>query len=146
MSGFKDVIRRLIEGEDINDVINSLFESVTPAHQALGRLKKNLRDLVSLGKRKFRTTIIGTPTPSQLMAADGADKLLKNLTEYFLKKRASIVGELETTGGFKAKLFTGMCDEVHTLANGLVNANTNNTIIQTAIKASEAAGELKGMV
>jgi hypothetical protein len=80
------------------------------------------------------------------MSAKGADKLLKQLLEYFGKKRVKHIGELQAAGGIKARNFSLMCDEVHTLANGLANANVNDTVLRTSIKASEAASSLKKYV
>ena len=143
MINFNDAVRRIAMGSSVDDVVNSLVEAeVTKAHQHLGSLKDNLRKLKTLAGKGFESSISGTPTPKQLMAAKSANKQLKDLTDYFLTKRIPAILEIVSTEGVKSREFETMCDEVHAMLNNLVNANVNDTITTTAIKATEAAGEL----
>jgi len=143
MDKFGDIVRRIVSGEGVEDVVDELLENVTPAHEQLGKLKAALRELKTLSTRGFSTTISGTPSPSQSQAAKAVDTLLIQLLGYWSNKR---VPELQGLKGHRLRNFEIMCDETRNLATALGNANANDTIISAAIRATEAADRLSDII
>jgi len=144
---FSDAIKRILGGESLDDVVDNLIEAeVTPDHQALGTLKKALRELVTFSKKGgFSAVITGAPTSKQQGYARLADRHLVSLTTYWLKMRVPQIGELQATGGTKARNFDMMCDEVKKLSTLLNYANVNDTVMSASIRATEAAAVFKGL-
>lgn len=134
---FSDEINRIIKGDDVEDVINGIFEAVS--HGTLGKLKKALRQLKTLAPRGFSKTIQGKVPTRQQMHADRADMGLKVLCDYFLPLRVNAINDLQ---GEQLNKYTIHCQGVHGLANDLNHARVNDSVLMQGMLAAEAAKEL----
>lgn len=136
---FSDAVKRIVSGESVNDVIDSLFES--EEHGALGDFKNKLRELVKLTTRGFSTLSKGKPSQRHLEAATEADEKLSKLSSYFLKQRVRTLKAGK--GSAEQKV---MFDSLMDFANTAVNVNVNSTVIGQIIKMVEAGETLRKML
>ena len=138
-----DAIRRILAGELVADVVHSLIENVTDLHKALGLFKKDLRDFKGLVTRGFSALIQGKEDPRKLNAAKQADARLKDICDYFLKKRVQALLDDKMAGGTRTTAQSSMFDELMNFGNILANAGTNDTVLRKAITVIESGEKLR---
>lgn len=142
----KDELKRLLRGESVDDVVNSLFEAeASEIRGPLGVFKAKLREMAKLGANGFDKTISGYQSPPRLKYANECDEILKDLTKSFLAPPPVRAGELITSmakAGDNRQLTQLLDRDTKTLAMKANRAGCNDAVLTAAIHLSDAGEKL----
>lgn len=142
-----ELIKRLLQGESVEDVINSLFENVSKAHQHLGRLKRALRNMTAMIPKSGVEILIkkDTFTQAKKVKAIAAINILERSKIYWLNFRVRHLAELKTSTDSKRR-FLSAINSLSSILELMAEADLDLTVINSAITAYEEAKELEKLV